>query len=97
MIRGDIWTYQGIARTRTVLVVSADELNGSGLPITCEITDVPPRGARAMLAVALPGRGHILIRPLDGADPARFVERIGFVPDETMESVSMALRAALDL
>lgn len=97
MIRGDIWTYKGLARTRRVLVVSADELNGAGLPITVEITDVRPTGARAMLAVPLPDHGYILIRPLHDADPARFIERIGFVPDETMDAVSMALRAALDL
>jgi mRNA-degrading endonuclease toxin of MazEF toxin-antitoxin module len=97
VIRGEIWTYQGIARVRTVLVVSADELNAAGLPMTLEITDVRPTGARAMLAVTIPGHGYILIRPVDKADPPRFVAYVDHAPDEVMDAVGMALRSALDL
>ncbi|WP_280269681.1 type II toxin-antitoxin system PemK/MazF family toxin [Nocardia wallacei] len=97
MIRGEIWTYQGLARIRTVLVVSADELNAAGLPMTLEITDVRPTGARAMLAVPAPGHGHILIRPVDKADPERFLNPVDHATDDTMDAVGMALRSALDL
>ncbi|MFE4459256.1 type II toxin-antitoxin system PemK/MazF family toxin [Nocardia tengchongensis] len=95
--RGEIWTYQGIARVRTVLVVSADELNMAGLPMTCEITDVAPTGMRAMLAVPVPGHGRVLIRPTAAADPAHFMQHLGTADPATMAEVNMSLRAAFGL
>ncbi|MGW0058113.1 type II toxin-antitoxin system PemK/MazF family toxin [Nocardia nova] len=97
MNRGDIWTYKGIARVRTVLVISADEMTAAGLPMTVEITDVPPRGARGLLAVPVPGHGYALVRPIDAADPARFVDHVGTADPATLDAVAMSIRAVLDL
>jgi mRNA-degrading endonuclease toxin of MazEF toxin-antitoxin module len=95
--RGDIWSYQAISRTRKVLVISADELNNVGQPITLDVTDVAPTGVRAMLATPLPDHGYILVRSMFAADPNRFRERLGRAPVAVMDQLEMALRAALDL
>ncbi|MFI5721118.1 type II toxin-antitoxin system PemK/MazF family toxin [Nocardia sp. NPDC051750] len=98
MNRGEIWTYQALARTRRVLVVSADELNAAGKPITVDITDTAPTGVVALLSVPLPDRsGYIRVRALAFADPDRFTERVAVLPDNVMDQVNMALRAALAL
>ncbi|WP_054812536.1 hypothetical protein [Nocardia arizonensis] len=95
--RGDIWTYQGIARTKTVLVITADELNTAGLPMTMDITDVRPTGVRAMLATPLPERGYILARSLMQADPDRFRDYLDTAPAEMLDQLGIAVRAMLDL
>ncbi|WP_067574468.1 type II toxin-antitoxin system PemK/MazF family toxin [Nocardia acidivorans] len=95
--RGDLWTYQALARTKTVLVVSADELNASGLPMTVDVTDVRPTGLRAMLATTLPGHGYILGRSLVAADPDRFRDFLGTAPEDTMEALGAALTVLVGL
>jgi mRNA-degrading endonuclease toxin of MazEF toxin-antitoxin module len=95
--RGDIWTYQALARTKTVLVVTADELNTAGLPMTMDVTDVRPVGVRAMLATPLPGHGYILARSLVQADRDRFRDLLGQAPADAMDQVGIATRAMLDL
>lgn len=95
--RGDIWTYQGIARTKTVLVITADELNTAGLPMTMDITDIRPTGVRAMLATPLPGHGYILARSLMQADPDRFRDYLDTAATEVLDQIGIAARAMLDL
>ncbi|MFE3280057.1 hypothetical protein [Nocardia sp. NPDC059239] len=95
--RGDLWTYQALARTKTVLVVSADELNAHGLPMTCDVTDVRPTGLKAMLATTLAGHGYILGRSLVAADPERFREFLDTAPDETMDALGAALSTLIGL
>ncbi|MEV0344052.1 hypothetical protein AB0H49_34085 [Nocardia sp. NPDC050713] len=95
--RGDLWTYQALARTKTVLVVSADELNTAGLPMTVDITDVRPTGLRAMLATTLPGHGYILGRSLVAADPGRFREFVGTADPAAMDALGSALQALIGL
>ncbi|MEU4183611.1 hypothetical protein AB0H76_39080 [Nocardia sp. NPDC050712] len=95
--RGDLWTYQSIARTKTVLVVSADELNAAGLPMCCDVSDVRPTGTRAMLATTLPGHGYILGRSLTAADPDRFREFLGAADPAAMDSLGSALAALIGL
>ncbi|WP_330186022.1 type II toxin-antitoxin system PemK/MazF family toxin (plasmid) [Nocardia sp. NBC_01503] len=104
MRRGELWTYKGLGRTRHVLVVSANELNNTGSPITCDVTDVAPTGSRVLLSIpiTLPNNGGTayirVVRGLSGqTDVDRFDSLIGRVPDEVMEQVGLALRAALDL
>lgn len=94
--RGDIWRYKAL-RARTVLVVSADEMTSAGLPMTIDITDVKPTGARSMLAVPIPGHGYALIHKIVGVDPGGFLERVGAVDRAALDAVGMGLRSALDL
>jgi mRNA-degrading endonuclease toxin of MazEF toxin-antitoxin module len=95
--RGDLWTYQALARVKHVLVVSADELNAAGLPMTVDVTDVRPTGTRAMLATTLPGHGYILGRSLVAADPDRFREFLGTADPAAMDALGSALSALVGL
>lgn len=95
--RGDIWTYQSLARIKHVLVVSADELNAAGLPMAVDVTDVRPTGLRAMLATTLPGHGYALGRSLVAADPERFREYLGTADPTAMDALGSALAAIVGL
>lgn len=95
--RGDIWTYQALARIKHVLVVSADELNSAGLPMAVDITDVRPTGLRAMLATTVPDHGYALGRSLVAADPDRFREYLGTADPAAMDALGSALTALVGL
>lgn len=95
--RGDIWEYQSISHTRQVLVVSADELNELGIPITADVTDVPPTGPAGLLAVPIGGHGYVKIRDLNRADTKRFSDLVARVTPEQQEAIDFRLRSALDL
>lgn len=99
MNRGDIYSYQSLGRTKLVLLVSSDEWTEQGAPMTCELTEIPPSQStpRGLLATPIPGHGHVVIRTLGSADPARFIERRAVAESHVMDQVDMALRAALDL
>lgn len=99
MRRGEIWRYQGISRSRPVLVVSCDELNDADQPIVVDVTPFSPQGAAALLTVSVGDElgGYARCRTISFADSARFTEQLGTIPDSTMEQVDMALRAALGL
>lgn len=99
MRRGEVWRYQGISRSRPVLVVSCDELNDAEQPIVVDVTSFSPRGAPALLAVRIGDElgGYARCRTISFADPKRFTELLGTVPETTMEQIEMALRAALSL
>jgi mRNA-degrading endonuclease toxin of MazEF toxin-antitoxin module len=47
--RGEVWRYQGISRSRPVLVVSCDELNDAEQPIVVNVTPFSPQRAVALL------------------------------------------------
>jgi mRNA-degrading endonuclease toxin of MazEF toxin-antitoxin module len=97
--RGEVWRYQGIFRSRPVLVVSCDELNDAEQPIVVDATSFSPQGAVALLTVRVGDElgGYARCRTISFADTKRFTELLGTVPDSTMEQVDMALRAALNL
>lgn len=99
MRRGEVWRYQGISQSRPVLVVSCDELNDAEQPIVVDVTSFSPQGAVALLTVRIGDQlgGHARCRTISFADPKRFTDLLGTVPDSTMEQVDMALRAALNL
>jgi mRNA-degrading endonuclease toxin of MazEF toxin-antitoxin module len=94
-----VWRYQSISRTRPVLVVSCDELNAAGQPIVVDVTTVSPQGPALLLTVHVGDElgGFARCRTVSFADPQRFAELVGVVPDVVMEQVDMALGAALSL
>jgi mRNA-degrading endonuclease toxin of MazEF toxin-antitoxin module len=97
--RGEVWRYQGISRSRPVLVVSCDELNAAEQPIVVDVTSFSPQGAAALLTVRVGDElgGYARCRTISFADTKRFTELLGTVEELTMEQVDMALRAALNL
>ncbi|MGH3938515.1 MAG: type II toxin-antitoxin system PemK/MazF family toxin [Pseudonocardiaceae bacterium] len=99
MKRGEVWRYQGISRSRPVLVVSCDELNDAEQPIVVDVTSFSPQGAAALLTVRVGDElgGYARCRTINFADTKRFTELLGAIPEPTMEQVDMALRAALSL
>lgn len=99
MRRGEVWRYQGISRSRPVLVVSCDELNEAEQPIVVDVTSFSPQGAAALLTVRVGDElgGYARCRTISLGDSKRFAELLGTVPASTMEQVDMALRAALNL
>lgn len=99
MRRGEVWQYQGISRSRPVLVVSCDELNDAEQPIVVDVTSFSPQGAAALLTVRVGDElgGYARCRTISFADTKRFTGLLGAVPESTMEQVDMALRAALSL
>lgn len=99
MRRGEVWDYQGISRSRPVLVVSCDELNEAEQPIVIDVTPFSPQGAAALISVRIGDElgGYARCRRISSGDAKRFTERRGLVADSTMEQVDMALRAALGL
>ncbi len=99
MRRGEVWRYQGISRSRPVLVVSCDELNDAEQPIVIDVTSFSPQGAAALLTVRVGDElgGYARCRTISFGDSKRFTELLGTVPESTMEQVDMALRAAFNL
>ena len=99
MRRGQVWRYQGISRSRPVLVVSCDELNDAEQPIIVDVTTFSPQGAASLLSVHIGDElgGYARCRMISFADSKRFAELLGTVPDSTMEQIDMALRATLNL
>jgi mRNA-degrading endonuclease toxin of MazEF toxin-antitoxin module len=97
--RGEVWRYQGISRSRPVLVISCDELNDAEQPIIVDVTSFSPQGASSLLSVHIGDElgGYVRCRMISFADSKRFVELLGTVPEPTMEQIDMALRAALSL
>jgi mRNA-degrading endonuclease toxin of MazEF toxin-antitoxin module len=98
--RGQVWRYQGISRSRPVLVVSCDELNDAEQPIIVDVTSFSPQGAAASLLSVQIGDelgGYARCRMISFADSKRFAELLGTVPESTMEQIDMALRATLNL
>ncbi|MCA1675763.1 MAG: type II toxin-antitoxin system PemK/MazF family toxin [Actinobacteria bacterium] len=99
MRRGEVWQYQGISRSRPVLVVSCDELNDAKQPIVVDVTSFSPQGAAALLTVRIGDElgGYARCRTISFADSTRFTELLGSAEEPAMEQVDMALRAALSL
>ncbi|MEV6562939.1 type II toxin-antitoxin system PemK/MazF family toxin [Nocardia sp. NPDC051756] len=97
MRRGDLYAYQAISRTRTVLIVSADELTAAGRPIVIDVSDVAPTGVRSLLAVPIAGHGHALVYRITDVDPARLIEHLGVADPAAMDAISMSLSVALGL
>lgn len=101
MKRGDVYAHS--TYPRRFVVVSSDELTELGTVVVAELVPAAPPGTRGVLAVRLsredrvPDGGAVLAWRVNYVPVVRLGDHLGKLSDRTMDSVSMALRAALDL
>jgi mRNA interferase MazF len=109
--RGEIYTVdlgpangRELGGVRPVVVVSGDVFNDAPYMVAVVVGDLDPKTPeQAGIAVApevsgLPGRVVFLTSQLRTLDPSRFPEHAtGTVPADLMKTVSVRLRAFLDL
>jgi len=99
--RGDVYAHTTLPRRFVVL--SADELTEHGTAVVVELAPAAPPGTRGVLAVRLsredkvPDGGAVLAWRVNYLPAIRLGPHLGRLSDRTMDSVSIALRAALDL
>lgn len=103
MRRGEIWRYNPVVTRGDAptlrLIVSADGINaadGRDAPVVFGVHLVPTDPGR-LLAVRIDPHGWATVMTLETVIRRRLVEHIATVGPEIMDSVDIALRAALDL
>jgi mRNA-degrading endonuclease toxin of MazEF toxin-antitoxin module len=99
MKRGAV--YRHAAFPRQFVVISCDELTDLGTAIVAEIVPEVPIGMHGMLAVALrdddPIHGAVLAWRVNYVTAARLGDYVGQLTEQTMETVAMSVRTAMDL
>lgn len=100
MIRGDIWRVLVLGRSeRTVIIVGHDQITAARDDVLCVQLDQTPGLTGSLLAVPVSGppAGYARAVTVGPLLKTSFVERLGGLDDATLDQVSIALRAALDL
>lgn len=98
MKRGEVWTYapSGLPRRQSVVIVSSDGINESPRPwlLAVVLVDDDPGD---ILAVPVPELGWTYAGSVSRVYRPWLTEQTGDVPQETVDRIDGALRAALDL
>ena len=98
MRRAEIWSYvpQGSPRQVNVVIVSSDGINQSSRPwlLGAPISQEDPQD---ILAVPIEGHGWVSAANLSRFYRGWLRERLGELDSSTLERLTGALRAALDL
>jgi hypothetical protein len=98
--RGEVYAYKPVlerpGQSLQRLIVSADGLNDSELPVVLglQVVDHDPG---TLLAVALEGHGWAIATTIEQVVKRRLVELAGVISAAEQEAVDQALRAAMDL
>ena len=98
--RGEVYAYTPVlprpGQSLHRLIVSADALNDSPIPITLgmQVVDQDPG---SLLAVRLEGHGWAVVTTIEQVMKSRLGERAGTISPDEQRAVDNALRAALDL
>lgn len=102
ILRGTVWRVPTVGRDRTVLVVQhnaviAHHPGSIACVLIQEVEDAPD--TLLTIPIEHPVRGVVIASGVSGFRPARFEQGkfLGWLSPGDMESVSQALRAALDL
>lgn len=78
------------------LIVSADPLNESSLPVVLGL-QVVDRDPDSLLSVRLDGHGWAIVTTIEQVIKTRLDEPVGVISPDEQQAVDTALRAALDL
>ena len=98
--RGEVYAYAPVlpraGQSLRRLIVSADALNDSPIPVTLglQVVDDDPG---SLLAVHLEGHGWAVVTTIEQVMKRRLGERAGTIGDDEQRAVDNALRAALEL
>ena len=98
--RGEVYTYTPVlprpGQSLLRLIVSADALNDSSIPITLGL-QVIDRDQGSLLSVHLEGHGWAVATTIEQVMKRRLGELAGRISTDEQHAVDNALRAALEL
>lgn len=98
--RGAVYPYKPVlqrpGQSLQRLIVSADPLNESSLPVALGL-QVVDRDPGSLLSVRLEGHGWAIITTIEQVIKSRLDESAGVISSDEQQAVDNALRAALDL